>query len=130
MWLINDKCFNTWDHPTWTQDGWAVVDHQAYAENDWQKGFELHDNAGTVWVEKYQPCDPADVSEMVRGVTMLAVPMAGFERLETLEPRKYPEDTQLYALALTGDRTMYVDGYCFSGWADVDKVDYQARIGT
>ena len=130
MYLMNNTCFNTGDHPVWTEEGWQVVDKKAYVANDWQAQFILYDNYGGSWFETYQPCLPEDMGALHVDHSMLAVPGGAFEKLESLEAKNYPPGTQLYALALTGDRTMFVDGYCFSGWADIDKFDYQARIGT
>lgn len=132
MVLINGVCFNTPDHPQWTETGWQVADRAAYIVNDWECQFELHDDqAGKTWIETYTPCHPDDMGQLKPGRSRLAVPGGGFEDLESLVVQtNFPPGTMLYALALDACRTMYVDGYCFSGWADVNKVDYASKIGT
>lgn len=125
---INDRCLNTPDHPQWTRNGWEVGNRNAYIERDYNKEFRLWDGDRS-WLERYTPCLPGDMGQLIVGVTEMATPH-GWERLHSLDVVRMSPYTQLYALALDECRTMYVDGYCFSGWADIHKFDYQARIGS
>ena len=132
MVCLNGSCMNTMDHPTWTETGWQVADKSFFEINDWQKEFRLFDDRnGVSWMETYTPCHPDTVSPYKAGETMLAIPGGGFERLETiavdesLDPR-----IVLYSLATDGDRTMYVDNYCFSAWANEKELNYLERIGS
>jgi len=132
MYLINNRCFNTFDHPQWTQKGWSVIDKNYYSRNDYGCECVLFGDKGTWWKETYTPCHPDNMNEHTIGETILAIPgRLKWEPLTSIVPVKtFHEDQVLYSLALTGDRTMYVDGFCFSGWADEDAYDYQARVGT
>lgn len=130
---LNGKCYNTSDHLTWTKSGWEVVKMEAYLANDYRQMTVVETNAG--FEERlYMGIDPQNVAELEIGRTHLASitddNVTGFEELTALNETIFPEDEQLYALVLGGDMTMYVDGFCFSGWPDDTSFDYQSKIGT
>lgn len=132
MWLINGMCLNTPDHPQWTLDGWSVIDTDFYAANDFGCECVLYGEDGDWWIEKYQPCDPNLINSMEVGKTQLAIPgrLKWMPLTSLQEVTKYHPEQVLHSLALTGDATMYVDGFCFSGWANKDTFDYAERVGT
>jgi hypothetical protein len=130
MYLINGAMWNTGDHPMWTDKGWAVIDKAYYQRNDWECVCTIHGENGETWQERYTPCHP-DKIHQVSPDLRLAVTDGEFTDVRKISiDTSFSADTQLYSLALDGDRTMYVDGYCVSGWANEKKYDYDARIGT
>ena len=133
MWKLNNICYNTAEHPTWTKTGWAVIDYDYYVNNDWMGEFELFDNTNnTSWKEIYRPCHPDKMNILKPNVHELAIygSLKWMPLTSMIEDTNFAPDTQLYSLALDNCRTMYVDGFCFSGWADESIIDYDSKIGT
>lgn len=134
MWVINNSLYNTWDHPMWTKDGWAVINKEYYSKHDWECECEIFGENGEVWMEKYTPCHPDKILQIEKDVTEIAVygktPFDFMPVTSIKEDTSYSPDTVLYSLALDGDRTMYVDNYCVSGWANENLFDYDSKIGS
>jgi len=127
MYLVNDEFYNTGDHPMWTMEGFGVIDPEYFKEHTfecWCKIYGEHEE----WQECYRPMKPENAIQVIEGT--MAATVSGFTRVETVVAEEMDPATQLYSLALDGDRTMYIDGYCVSGWADHRKFDYDSRVGT
>ena len=134
MWVINNSFYNTWDHPMWTKDGWAVLNKQYYIENDWECECEIFGKDGEMWIEKYTPCSPDKILQVEKDITEIAVygkkPFDFIKVTSIKEDTSFSPETTLYSLALDGDRTMFVDNYCVSGWANENLYDYDSKVGS
>jgi len=130
MWNINDEVFNTSDHLTWTDNGWAVILKDTYLSNDYkQKLFVIQNHmTGDGQMMEYVGVHPSNVSEF--GLGHYLAYNTVFKEVTKLEPVKLPESTQLYALVTDGDHTIHVNGYVFSGWANDEDYNYHEKIGT
>lgn len=129
MYLLNDVCFVDPGHPIWTKEGWQVIDKQHWLEVEWNQPGEIMINGKLTPVGAVDPCLPEQMGQVIPGKTLLGT-QTGWDCLWNVSAHPYDPETKLYSLVLDGCRTMYVDGYCFSGWADGSKVDYQSKIGT
>jgi hypothetical protein len=130
MWNINDEVFNTPEHLTWTQKGWAVISKEGYISHDYRAEISVivDHETGAEEVKTYLGVNPESVGQFEIGDYIAHE--SGFKKIHKLEPVRYPEDTQLYALVTDGNHTIHVNGYVFSGWANDTDYDYDSKIGT
>jgi hypothetical protein len=130
MYLLNDNCYVDPGHPIWTLSGWHVVDKQHWLEVEYGQECEIIKDGISMIAGACDPCSPDKMNQLVCGKTVLATPDGGWQTLNSIKTEKFDPETKLYSLVLDNCRTMFVDGYCFSGWADMTKVDYDSKIGS
>lgn len=124
---INGEVMNTTDHLTWTSTGWAVIEMATYLSNDYRQTLSV-DLGGDEKVDMvYTGVNPDNVREIKIGDDLGH--KNGFREVKTLHYMDLPPETQLYALVTDGDHTIHVNDYVFSGWANDEDYDYQAKIG-
>lgn len=124
MYRINGDYMNTADHLTWTENGWAVIDKQAYCQHEYGAMVECIDADGNVLKKKYVGVRPEKVGEYWVG-TRLGY-RGGYKKITSIEKiDTFSYDHLVYALVTNGNRTFMVgDGYVVSGWANDEEVDY------
>ena len=130
IWNINNEVFNTADHLTWTERGWAVIGMEEYLANDYQQlrpvKYSNDSEERQMWL--YEGIDPKNVYEFNLGDKIAH--SDGWKDVKSLEPVTMDPDTVLYALVTDGDHTIHVNGYVFAGWPSDKDFDYDSRIGT
>jgi hypothetical protein len=128
---VNRAVFTTTDHMAWTEHGFQAIDKVAYVKGDRQTWIDIIiDDNGTT-ERLFDPgIEPHRVNTLAVGSRIAKID-GGFETVETIDIyTQFPEELQLYSLRLSGDHTMAIDGYVFSGWANDQDFDYDARVGT
>ena len=112
---INRTLFTSDEHLVWTNAGWASYNKNSYIESDYNQSHDIINKNGKIEKAYYYGISPNNVLDLDK--THKVRLLNDYTNIESIEYFEYPNDTQLYSLMLDGDRTMFVSGYCVSGWA-------------
>lgn len=124
---INGDFQNTCEHPTLLEDGWAVLDHEAYAATVGVSHDCVYLADGTQVNVVFDFIKPEDVSVYKVGDS-IAFGSDGYRPIESIEQVEADPDMTVYSLVCDGDGTMQVaGGYVLSAWVSDAKWNSRNR---
>ena len=124
LWRINGSTHVTTDEHTHVgPTGFYAVD-RAWQAQDWGKAHWMGTSPGHYERVMHHGLNPKRMSDLEVGVVLQT--LDGPVVVQTIELVPAHDRTLLWNLMIGGSHTMFVDGYCVTGWPREDDWDWDA----